>query len=45
MSQTLINLDIIYEEFETIVDEKEKYDRLEIKKMEMNLVKIHKLAK
>ena len=49
MSQALIDLEISYEEFKTIVNEKEKYDQMKEsirnKKMEMNLVKIHKLTK
>ena len=49
MSQALIDLDISHEEFKTIVHEKEKYDQMKEsirnKKMEMNLVKIHKLTK
>ena len=49
MSQALIDLEISYEEFKTIVNGKEKYDQMKEsirnKKMEMNLVKIHKLTK
>ena len=48
MSQALIDLDISHEEFKTIVNEKEKYDQMKEsirnKKMEMNLVKIHKFC-
>ena len=49
MSQALIDLDFSYERFKKIVNEKEKYDQMKEsiknKKMEMNLVKIHKLTK
>ena len=50
MSQALIDLNISYEEFKTIVNEKKKYDQMKesnrnLKKMEMNLVKICKLTK
>ena len=52
MSQALINLDISHEEFKTIVNEKEKYNQMKEsirnekkKKMETNLVKMHKLIK
>ena len=49
MSQALIDLDISHEELKKIVNEKEKYDQMKEsirnKKMEMNLVKIHKLTK
>ena len=49
MSQALIDLDISHEEFKTIANEKEKYDQMKQsirnKKMEMNLVKMHKLTK
>ena len=49
MSQALIYLEISHEEFKTIVDEKEKYgqmkERIRNKKMEINLVKIHKVTK
>ena len=51
MSQALINVDISHEEFKTIVNEKEKYNQMkesirnEKKKMETNLVKMHKLIK
>ena len=49
MSQALIDLDISHEELKIIVNEKEKYDQMKEsirnKKMEMNLVKIHKLTK
>ena len=49
MSQALIDLEISREELQTIVNEKEKYDQMKesirnkIKKMGMNLVKMHKL--
>ena len=49
MSQKLIVLGISHEEFKTIVNEKEKYDKMKEsirnKKKEMKLVKIHKLTK
>ena len=49
MSQALIDLDINHEEFKTIVNEKEKNGQMKKgignKKMEMNLVKMHKLIK
>ena len=49
MPQAFMDLDISHEEFETIVNEKEKYDQMKEsvrnKKMDMNLVKIYKLTK
>ena len=49
MSQALIDFDISHEGPKAIVNEKEKYDQMKEsirnKKMEMNLVKIHKLTK
>ena len=49
MSQPLIDLDIGHEQFKRALDEKEKYDQMKDnirnKKMEINLVKIHKLTK
>ena len=49
MSQALIDLDISHEEFKAILNEREKYDEMKEsirnKKMEMNLVKMHKLTK
>ena len=49
MSQALIDLDISHEEFKRIVNEKEKHDQMKestrYKKMEMNLVKMHKFIK
>ena len=49
MSKTLIDLKISHKEFETIVNENEKYDQIKesirYKKDGVNLVKMHKLMK